>query len=199
MPPSSRAISAPSPGRMQGRGFQALSHTHRAKHHLDSTSHASGTTPSPAFTFAPEPSPAQRPGVWPSGRRFWGPRDSPSPDRRLARLAKVVERAWLRVAREAVGAEGRKAKSCHNSMAQPHDCPRRTIIRPPTPRHACTWSCLGPAWACCDATLVSPLTRTGHHNRAGLRPTVRRCESRSAAGRWPTRTQRAAGHSARSC
>ena len=67
----------------------------------------------------------------------------------LARRAKVVERAWVRVAREAVGAEGQVVPQQWRAEDR-----RRLdlVIYGATPNGSAL---------CCDATLVSPLTRTG--------------------------------------
>ena len=67
----------------------------------------------------------------------------------LARRAKVVERAWVRVAREAVGAEGQVVPQQWRAEDR-----RRLdlVIYGATPNGSVL---------CCDATLVSPLTRTG--------------------------------------
>ena len=83
---------------------------------------------------------------WHSGR-LWRPRTG-----LLARRAKVVERAWVRVAREAVGPEGQVVPQqwlAHTTApgVQPH------VVYGATTRGGAL---------CCDATLVSPLTRTGH-------------------------------------
>ena len=61
----------------------------------------------------------------------------------LARRAKVVERVWVRVAREAVGAEGQ-------------------VVQQWLARTTATSATANGGALCCDATLVSPLTRTGH-------------------------------------
>ena len=75
----------------------------------------------------------------------------------LAWRAKIVERAWVRVAREGVGRASRSA-----AVVGPHHRPaseRRTVADS-------TSSCTGPLSSggaqCCDATLVSPLSRSGH-------------------------------------
>lgn len=76
----------------------------------------------------------------------------------LARRAHVLEHAWVRVAREAVGPEGRVVPqqwlSRTNAPGVPSDDRRRLdlVIHGATP--------LGEA-LCCDATLVSPLTSAG--------------------------------------
>ena len=76
----------------------------------------------------------------------------------LARRAKVVERAWIRVAREAVGAESHIVPQpwlAHTTAprVETTDCRRLDLlIYGATPN----WIAL-----CCDATLISPLTRTG--------------------------------------
>ena len=76
----------------------------------------------------------------------------------LARRAKVVERAWVRVAHEAVDAEGQVvpqqwlvhhgARSACGGQTPPID----VVIYEATPNGSAL---------CCNATLVSPLTRTG--------------------------------------
>jgi hypothetical protein len=76
----------------------------------------------------------------------------------LARRAKVVERAWVRVAREAVGPEGQVVPQqwlAHTTAAGVASDDRRRldmVVYGATP--------LGGA-LCCDATLVSPLARNG--------------------------------------
>ena len=76
----------------------------------------------------------------------------------LARRAKVVERAWVRVAREAVGPEGQVVPQqwlAHTTAVGVDARDRRRldlVIYGVSPR--------GEA-LCCDATLVSPLTRSG--------------------------------------
>ena len=72
----------------------------------------------------------------------------------LARRAHVLEHAWIRVAREAVGSEGRVVPQpwlAHTNLATAVDDRRRLdlLIHGATPR--------GEALAC-DVTLVSPLT-----------------------------------------
>ena len=71
----------------------------------------------------------------------------------LARRAKVVERAWVRVAREAVGPEGHVVPQ-QWLVTGPNDGNRRQLDL--IVHGACP---LGLA-LCCDATLVSPLTHT---------------------------------------
>ena len=77
----------------------------------------------------------------------------------LARRAKVVERAWVRVAREAVGAEGQVVPQqwlAHTTAAGvPADDRRRLDL-------VVYGATANGGALCCDATLVSPLTRTGH-------------------------------------
>lgn len=73
----------------------------------------------------------------------------------LGRRAGIVERAWVRVAREAVGPEGRvipQQALAATPAAVPSDDQRRLdmVVHGATPH--------GEA-LCCDATLVSPLTR----------------------------------------
>ena len=76
----------------------------------------------------------------------------------LARRAQVVERAWARVAREAVGAEGQVVPQqwlVHTTAPGVRAEDRRRldlVIYGATPNGSAL---------CCDATLVSPLTRTG--------------------------------------
>ena len=79
----------------------------------------------------------------------------------LARRAHVLEHAWIRVAREAVGSEGRVVPQpwlAHTNLATAVDDRRRLdlLIHGATPR--------GEALAC-DVTLVSPLTRSGQPTR----------------------------------
>ncbi|CAE7584665.1 unnamed protein product [Symbiodinium natans] len=75
----------------------------------------------------------------------------------LARRAKVVERAWVRVAREAVGAEGQVVPQqwlVHTTAPGVRAEDRRrldVVIYGAMPNGSAL---------CCDATLVSPLTRT---------------------------------------
>ena len=76
----------------------------------------------------------------------------------LARRAKIVERAWVRVAREAVGADGQVVPQqwlCATTApgVAPDDRRRLDLV-------IYGASPMGGA-LCCDATLVSPLTRTG--------------------------------------
>ena len=76
----------------------------------------------------------------------------------LARRAHVLEHAWVRVAREAVGPEGRVVPQqwlAHTNAAGVSHTDRRRldlVIHGASPS--------GQAF-CCDATLVSPLSRTG--------------------------------------
>ena len=79
----------------------------------------------------------------------------------LARRAHVLEHAWIRVAREAVGSEGRVVPQpwlAHTNLATAVDDRRwlDLLIHGATPR--------GEALAC-DVTLVSPLTRSGQPTR----------------------------------
>ena len=79
----------------------------------------------------------------------------------LARRAHVLEHAWIRVAREAVGSEGRVVPQpwlAHTNLATAVDDRRRLdlLIHGATPR--------GEALAC-DVTLISPLTRSGQPTR----------------------------------
>ena len=82
----------------------------------------------------------------------------------LARRAKIVERAWVRVAREAVGPEGQVA---------PQQLLARTTapgVRTGDQRRLDLVVYGATSWGgalCCDATMVSPLTREGEpHPRA---------------------------------
>ena len=76
----------------------------------------------------------------------------------LARRAKIVERAWVRAAREAVGADGQVVPPqwlAHTTAPRVDPSDRRRldlVIYGATP--------LGGA-LCCDATLVSPLISPG--------------------------------------
>ena len=76
----------------------------------------------------------------------------------LARRAKVVERAWIRVAREAVGPEGHIVPQpwlAHTTAPHVEPTDRRRLdllIYGATPNRIAL---------CCNATLVWPLTRTG--------------------------------------
>ena len=76
----------------------------------------------------------------------------------LARRAKTLEHAWVRVAREAVGAEGQVVPQqwlVHTTAPGVHADDRRrldVVIYGATTNGTAL---------CCDATLVSPLTRTG--------------------------------------
>ena len=96
----------------------------------------------------------------------------------IARRAKIVERAWVRVAREAVGPDGQVVPQqwlAHTTAPNVRSDDRRRldlVVYGATP--------LGGA-LCCDATLVSPLTRTGlpqpcaaAHDGAALRVAERR-------------------------
>ena len=79
----------------------------------------------------------------------------------IARRAHVLEHAWIRVAREAVGSEGRVVPQpwlAHTNLATAVDDRRRLdlLIHGATPR--------GEALAC-DVTLVSPLNRSGQPTR----------------------------------
>ena len=77
----------------------------------------------------------------------------------LAGRAKVVKRAWVRVAREAVRAEGQVVPEqwlAHTTAAGvPADDRRRLDL-------VVYGATANGGALCCDATLVSPLTRTGH-------------------------------------
>ena len=85
----------------------------------------------------------------------------------LARRAKVVERAWVRVAREAVGAEGQVVPQQWRAEDR-----RRLdlVIYGATPNGSAL---------CCDATLVSPLTRRGQPQPGRRAPEARRAWKRS--------------------
>ena len=96
----------------------------------------------------------------------------------IARRAKIVERAWVRVAREAVGPDGQVVPQqwlAHTTAPNVRSDDRRRldlVVYGATP--------LGGA-LCCDATLVSLLTRTGlpqpcaaAHDGAALRVAERR-------------------------
>ena len=77
----------------------------------------------------------------------------------LARRAKIVEHAWVRVAREALGADGQVIPQlwlAHTTAPNVGAEDRRgldLVVYGATPHGGAL---------CCDATLVSPLTRTGH-------------------------------------
>lgn len=76
----------------------------------------------------------------------------------LARRAHVLEHAWVRVAREAVGAEGRVVPQqwlarTNTPHISPDDRRRLDLVVHGASPHGETW--------CCDATLVSALTRGG--------------------------------------
>ena len=77
----------------------------------------------------------------------------------LARRAKIVERAWVRVAREAVGAEGQVVPQQWLAHTSAPDVPSDDRRRLDLVVYGATAH--GDA-LCCDATLVSPLTRTGY-------------------------------------
>ena len=75
----------------------------------------------------------------------------------LARRGSILERAWIRVAREAVGPEGRVVPQ--QALAATHaPVPAGDLRRLDLVVHGATPH--GEA-LCCDATLVSPLTRAG--------------------------------------
>ena len=99
----------------------------------------------------------------------------------LARRAKVVERAWVRVAREAVGPEGQVVPQqwlAHTTAVGVDARDRRRldlVIYGVSPRREAL---------CCDATLVSPLTRSGA-------PQPRASEEDGAALRVAERRKRA--------
>ena len=76
----------------------------------------------------------------------------------LARRAKILERAWVRVAREPLGADGQVVPQqwlAHTTAPNVDPADRRRldlVIYGATPLRGAL---------CCGATLVSPLTRTG--------------------------------------
>ena len=77
----------------------------------------------------------------------------------LARRAKIVEHAWVRIAREALGADGQGIPQqwlAHTTAPNVGAEDRRRldlVVYGATPHGGAL---------CCDATFVSPLTRTGH-------------------------------------
>ena len=77
----------------------------------------------------------------------------------LARRAKIVERAWVQVAREAVGSEGQVVPQqwlANTTAPQVGAQDRRRL-------DLVVYGALRSGGAqCCDATLVSPFTRSGH-------------------------------------
>ena len=77
----------------------------------------------------------------------------------LARRAKIVERAWVRVAREAIGSEGQVVPQqwlAHTTAPHVGTQDRRRL-------DLVVYGALSSGGAqCCDATLVSPLSRLGH-------------------------------------
>ena len=77
----------------------------------------------------------------------------------LARRAKIVERAWVQVARAAVGSEGQVVPQpwlANTTAPQVGAQDRRRL-------DLVVYGALRSGGAqCCDATLVSPLTRSGH-------------------------------------
>ena len=96
--------------------------------------------------------------LWGRGRCVWRPPPGLPPHGVLPRRGFVVERAWIEVAREAVGPEGRVV---------PQQWLSRTTaahVRADD-RHRLDFVVYGATTngeaLCCDATLVSPLTRTG--------------------------------------
>ena len=129
----------------------------------------------------------------------------------LARRAKIVERAWVRVAREAVGPDGQVVPqqwlALTTAPGVPSDDRRRLdlVVYGAAPRGGAM---------CCDATLVSPLTRAGQPHTgtadtdgAALRVAERRKHSAypelsqggpqqlvvlgsEVGGRWNTEAQR---------
>ena len=121
------------------------------------------------------------PGLRRTGGRFRRPR----PRLRtglLARRAKVLERAWVRVAREAVGPDGQVVPQewlAHTTALQVDPIDRRRldlVIYGATP--------LGGA-LCCNATLVSPFIRSGQPGAAGAM--APHCRLRSDANGRRTR------------
>ena len=136
-------------------------------------------------------------------RRSLGPAattPSPAPARGLlARRTKIVERAWVHVARKAVGLDGQVISQqwlVHTTSPGVPADDRRVldlVVYGATPR---TFS------LCCRATLVSPLARTGHRqpgaantNGAALRvaegrkrSTYRCCARRTSRARCPGRS-----------
>ena len=106
----------------------------------------------------------------------------------LARRAKVVERAWVRVAREAVGPEGQVVPQqwlAHTTAPGVPPGDRRRldlVIYGATP--------LGGA-LCCDATLVSPLARDGtpHCGAADRDGAVLRTAERRKRATYPELAQ----------
>ena len=130
------------------------------------------------------------------GTRLWGasrpPRRPPArvPANRPARPTRqVVERAWVRVAREAVGAEGQVVAQqwlVHTTAPGVRTEDRHrldVVIYKATPNGSAL---------CCDATLVSPLTSTiihlharGNHSHARPTSTALRPAERRKAATYP--------------
>ncbi|CAE7795550.1 unnamed protein product, partial [Symbiodinium sp. KB8] len=77
----------------------------------------------------------------------------------LARCAKIVERAWVRVDREAVGAKGQVVPQQWLARTTTPDVPSNDRKRLDFMVYGAT---AHGGSLCCDAILVSPLTRTGH-------------------------------------
>ena len=105
----------------------------------------------------------------------------------LARRAKVVERAWARIAREAVGAEGPVVPQQWFTYTTVPGVPASDRRRLDLVVFGATAHGGAP---CCDATLVSLLTRTGHPqpctaeaDRAALQVAERRKRVAYPAGR----------------
>ena len=96
----------------------------------------------------------------------------------LARRAKPLERAWIRVVREAVGPEGQVV-------------PQQWLVRAPAPgvdpddRRRLDFVAYGATQLgealCCDVTLVSPLTRDGRPQPCPCTPPL---QCRSSKVRW---------------
>ncbi|CAJ1363892.1 unnamed protein product, partial [Effrenium voratum] len=84
------------------------------------------------------------------------------PEWPLLIISEVVERAWVQVAREAVGPDWRRSWLAHTTAV--------TVDARERPGHVRCFHVGGSL--CCDATLVSPLTRSG-----ALQP-------RQGGGRW---------------
>ena len=102
----------------------------------------------------------------------------------LARRAKTVERAWVRVAREAVGPEGQVVPQqwlVHTTAPGGQAADRRRldlVVYGATPQGGAL---------CCDATLVSPLTRAGapHAGAATTSGTALRTAERRKRHAYP--------------
>ena len=142
------------------RGSMAHRHTLRASHHVAAPSKADrvAATPTAAAPAQPQPLRAQ---TWMQGNSdaLGDHILACSRTGLLARRAKVVERAWVRVAREAVGAEGHVVPQQWLTYTTAPGVPASDRRRLDLMVYGATAH--GGA-LCCDATLVSPLTRTGH-------------------------------------